>query len=53
MTYMFNQTHYYFRTYLRNLETHVSKIYELDPVNFLSAPGLAWQAYLKKTGVEL
>ena len=23
------------------------KIYHLDPVNFLSAPGLAWQAALK------
>ena len=29
------------------------EIYELDPVHFLSAPGLAWQAYLKKTGIEL
>ena len=28
-------------------------IYELDPVYFVSAPGLAWQACLKKTGVEL
>ena len=28
-------------------------IYELDPVYFASAPGLAWQAFLKKTGVEL
>ena len=29
------------------------KIYELDPAQFLSAPGLAWQACLKKTGVKL
>ena len=29
------------------------KIYELDPVYFVSAPGLSWQACLKKTGVEL
>ena len=28
-------------------------IYELDPSYFLSAPGLAWQACLKMTGVEL
>ena len=28
-------------------------IYELDPVYFVSAPGLAWQACLKKTKVEL
>ena len=27
--------------------------YGLDPAHFLSAPGLAWQAYLKKTKVEL
>ena len=27
--------------------------YELDPVHFLSAPGLAWQAALKKTKVKL
>ena len=26
--------------------------YELDPVYFVSAPGLAWQACLKKTGVK-
>ena len=29
------------------------EIYELDPVFFVSAPGLAWQAYLKKTEVKL
>ena len=29
------------------------KVYELDPAQFLSAPGLAWQACLKKTGVKL
>ena len=28
-------------------------IYELDPVYFASAPGLAWQACLKKAKVEL
>ena len=28
-------------------------IYGLDPVYFVSAPGLAWQACLKKTKVEL
>ena len=27
-------------------------IYELDPVYFVSAPGLAWQACLKETGVK-
>ena len=29
------------------------KEYELNPAHFLSLPGLAWQACLKKTGVEL
>ena len=29
------------------------KDYELDPAHFLSLPGLAWQACLKKTNVEL
>ena len=28
------------------------EIYSLDPVHFSSAPGLAWQACLKKTGVK-
>ena len=29
------------------------KVYKLDPAHFLSAPGLAWQACLKKTKVKL
>ena len=29
------------------------KTYELDPAHFISLPGLAWQACLKNTGVEL
>ena len=29
------------------------KNYKLDPAHFLSVPGLAWQACLKKTGVKL
>ena len=29
------------------------KLYELDFAQFLSAPGLVWQACLKKTGVKL
>ena len=29
------------------------ELYELDPTCFVSAPGLAWQACLKKTGVKL
>ena len=29
------------------------KMYGLDPARFLTAPGLAWQAALKKTKVKL
>ena len=28
------------------------KVYELDPAHFLSLPGLAWQACLKKTNIK-
>ena len=36
-----------------NFRNMCIKVYELDPAHFLSAPGLAWQACLKKTGVKL
>ena len=36
-----------------NFRDKCLEIYELDPAHFLSAPGLAWQACLKKTGVKL
>ena len=36
-----------------NFRNMCLNIYELDPVYFVSAPGLAWQACLKKTKVEL
>ena len=29
------------------------KLQELDPAHFLSAPGLAWKTFLKKTEVKL
>jgi hypothetical protein len=29
------------------------KHYSLDPANYISAPGLAWDAMLLKTGIEL
>ena len=38
--------------YLKILETLVFKVYELDPVHFLSAPGFAWQACLKKKQIR-
>ena len=36
-----------------NFRNMCLEIYELDPAKFLSAPGLAWQAALKKTKVKL
>ena len=36
-----------------NLRNMCIKVYELDPAHFLSLPGLAWQACLKKTNVKL
>ena len=36
-----------------NFRNACIKTYELDPAHFISLPGLAWQACLKKTGVEL
>ena len=36
-----------------NFRNKCIEIYELDPAPFLSAPGLAWQACLKKKGIKL
>ena len=36
-----------------NFRKKCIEIYELDPAPFLSTPGLAWQACLKKKGVKL
>ena len=36
-----------------NFRNKFIEIYEPEPAHFLSAPGLAWQACLKKTGVKL
>ena len=36
-----------------NFRDKCIEIYELDPAHFLSAPGLAWKACLKKTKLEL
>ena len=35
-----------------NFRNMCLNIYELDPTYFVSAPGLAWQACLKKTGIK-
>ena len=39
--------------YLKNFRNMCLEKYELEPVYFVSAPGLAYQACLKKTGVKL
>ena len=36
-----------------NFRNMCIKVYELDPAHFLFVPGLAWQAWLKKTKVKL
>ena len=36
-----------------NLRDICINVYELDPAHFLSLPGLAWQACLKNTNIEL
>ena len=36
-----------------NFRQSCLKKYKLDPAHFVSLPGLAWQACLKKTNVEL
>ena len=53
MNCMFRVTHYFLQIYLKIFRNMCIKVYELDPAHFLSAPGLAWQACLKKTDVKL
>ena len=36
-----------------NFRDKYIEIYELDPAHFVWAPGLAWKACSKKTGVKL
>ena len=35
-----------------NFRNKCLEIYELNPIYFVYAPGLAWQACFKKTGVK-
>ena len=53
MTCMFKVIHYCLQMYLKTLETSVLKYVNLIPLIFFSAPGLPWQACLKKTRVKL
>ena len=52
MAYMFNAIHYCLQM-CGNFRDKCIEIYKLDPSHFLSAPGLAWQACLRKTWVKL
>ena len=36
-----------------NLRNRCLEIFELDPIYFVSAPGLTWKACLKKLGMKL
>ena len=49
MTYMLSVIQYCKQMFRNKYNT----IYGLDPANFLTAPGLAWQACLKETIVKL
>ena len=42
-----------FADVFENFRNKCIEIYELDSAYFLSAPGLAWQACLKKIGIRL
>ena len=49
---MFNVIHFCLQMYFKTLEISVLKYMNLTPPIFLLAPGLAWQACLKKTRVR-
>ena len=55
---MYHDLHVQYDTLLladvfENFRDKCLEIYGFDPAHFLTAPGLAWQACLKKTKVEL
>ena len=51
MVFLFRVRQCYLQMYLKILEMNVLKYMGLDPAHFVAAPGLAWQACLKKTGI--
>ena len=53
MIYMCKVTHYLLADVFENFRDMCIKEYELDPAHFLSLPGLAFQACLTKTNIEL
>ena len=53
MIYFLIVTHLLLADVFKSFRKMCLKIYQLDSAKFLSAPGLAWQASLKKTTVDL
>ena len=53
MTCMLSAILYCIQMCLKNLEISVLKYMDLILLIFLSSPGLAWQAFIKKSGVNL
>ena len=51
--YLITDNTWLFADVFQNFRKMRLKIYHLDPVSFFSAPGLAWQAALKKKKVKL
>ena len=51
--YLITDNIWLFADVFQNFRKMRLKIYHLDPVSFFSAPGLAWQAALKKKKVKL
>ena len=53
MIWMFKVIHYLLVDVFQDFGNICLKKYELDRTKFVSAPGLAWQADLKKSKVKL
>ena len=53
MTCMFKRIHFCLEVFFEKFRDKCIEIYGIDPSYFYSAPGLAWQAYLKKVNVKL
>ena len=53
MIFFLKGIHYFRLMFFKNFRKICLKMYHSDHVKFLSAPGLAWQAALKKIEVNL
>ena len=50
---MLKVTHFFLVDVFENYRNMCLEIYELDPVWFVSAPGLAWQACLDRSKIRI